>query len=297
MADDTPNAAEGQVQSLGETTRISPNPTGEPNPTLEQTADEQALANETPEEKAAREAAAAETPEAKATREAAEAADKDKPAEGVDFKGTVFEGLSPEMQGKVAPYAAAFAENGTLTDAEVSEAAKATGFSEAAVRQFMAGATATASAEGKVITDAFGGDAQFREFQGWSREEGNLTASEEKVINKALEGGDYETAAELMKAPMERWKAAGGGAAPRDVTDNPQGRGGETTGDVYESWAQLVTDQSKPEYRNDPAFRKKVEAKTRTKPGPRLSLATPSPKGNLRGSYPDDQPSRDIKEK
>lgn len=262
-------AAEGQVQGLGETTRIQPNPTGEPNPTLEQTAEEQARANETPEEKAAREAAAPkETP--------AEGAEP-KP-EGVDFKGSVFEGLSPEMQGKVAPYAAAFAENGTLTDAEVAEAAKATGFSEAAVRQFMAGATATASNEAKPVFEAFGGDAPFREFQAWSAQEGNLTPSEEKTINRALgvaaDGSplkgvtpDYETAAELMKAPMERWKASGGGAAPRDVTSTAQGReGGDTSGDVYESWAQLTKDQATAEYRNDPAFRAKVEAKIARSP-------------------------------
>jgi hypothetical protein len=156
---------------------------------LQQTAEEQARATETQEEKAAREAAEAtgqETPEAKAAREAAEAKAQEEGPKPVDLKGTVFEGLSPEMQGKVAPYAAAFAENGTLTDAEVTEAAKATGFSEAAVRQFMAGATASASAEAKPIFEAFGGDEQFREFQGWTQQEGNLTPSETKTINKAL---------------------------------------------------------------------------------------------------------------
>jgi hypothetical protein len=53
-------------------------------------------------------------------------------------------------------------------------------------------------------------------------------------------------AAELMKAPMERWKAAGGGPAPRDVTANPQGKGGGDSGDVYESWAQLTKDRPAP---------------------------------------------------
>lgn len=280
MADEQ-NAADGQgvgqVQSIGETTRIVPTPAGEANPTLEQTAEEQARANETPEEKLAREAAA-ETPEAKAAREAADAPKVPKEGdEAFDFKGSIFEGLSPEMQTKVAPYAAAYAENGTLTDAEVAEAAKSTGFSEAAVRQFMAGATANVSNETKPVMDAFGGEASFREFQGWTREADNLTPSEEKNINKALgldiKGQpvkgltpDYEMAVELMKPAMERWKAAGGGAGPRDVTRAAQSPPGGDSGDVYESWAQLTKDQSKQEYRDDPAFRAKVEAKIARSP-------------------------------
>jgi hypothetical protein len=279
MADD-PNAnaapAAGQVQNLGETTRITPTTEGEPNPSLEQTALEQAQANETPEEKAAREATA-ETPEAKLARETAEATNKEPKPEGVDLTGTVFEGLSPEMQGKVAPFAAVFAENGTLTDAEVSEAANATGFSEAMVRQFMAGATVSASTTAKPLFDAFGGDAPFREFQGWTQEEGNLTPAETKTINKALgldpngqpiKGAtpDYEMAAQLAQPAMERWKAAGGGAAARDVTRAAQTPPGGDQGDVYESWEQLRKDQSKDEYRRDPAFRAKVEAKIARSP-------------------------------
>lgn len=274
-----PAAAEGspqQVQNLGETTRIVPATEGEHNPSLQQTADEQAAAEAaktagTPTPKPGE--AAAETPEAKAAREAAA---KEAPAP-VDFKGTVFEGLSPEMQGKIAPFAAAYAENGTLTEAEVTEAAKATGFSEAAVKQFMAGAGATAANEAKPLFDTFGGDAQFREFQTWTQQDGSLTAGEAKVINKALglnpDGApdpkltpDYEMAAELMKGPMERWKAAGGGPAARDVTNAPQGPTGQDSGDVYESWAQLTKDQGSPAYRDDPAFRAKVEAKIARSP-------------------------------
>lgn len=231
-------------------------------------------ANKTVEEEAAEQARANETPEEKAAREATEAAAKDAPkdgedeAGGVDFKGTIFEGTSPEMQAKVAPYAAAFAENGTLTDAEVSEAAKATGFSEAAVRQFMAGASTEVGVAGKPVFELAGGEQQFNEFRAWTAQEGNLSSREEATINKAIKAGDMETATELMRAPMERWKAAGGGAATRDVTKGGAGGDGGAgqAGDVYGSWAEVTKDQGNPEYRTNPTFRARVEQKIARSP-------------------------------
>lgn len=243
----------------GGTLRTTPT-TDVPGKTVEEEAAEQALANETPEQKVAREAAAA------ATNDAPKEGDP-KP-QGVDLKGTIFEGTSPEMQAKVAPYAAAFAANGTLTDAEVTEAAKSTGFSEAAVRQFMAGATTNVAVEGKPVFEQFGGQEKFNEFRAWTGEEGNLTPREQATINKAINAGDMETAAELMRAPMERWKASGGGGSPRDVTQGGAGGDGGAgqEGDVYGSWADVQADMGKPEYRTNPTFRSKVEQKLARSP-------------------------------
>lgn len=279
MADD-PNAqpaSAAPTTDLGGTNRVTTSSGGEPNPSLE-------------EQNAAQEAEAAKKPGAEATPEAGKegeqppkeegAEPEKKPGEGVDLKGTIFEGTSPEMQAKVAPYAAAFAENGTLTDAEVTEAAQSTGFSEAAVRQFMAGAQATANdtaASAAPVFDAFkdqGGVGGFKEFQAWTNADPkNLTPAETRSINKALGVGadgkplegvepDYETAAQLMAAPRERWLAAGGGNAARDVTEEGAGGGGGgNEGDVYGSWAEATKDQSSKEYRENPAFRDKVIAK------------------------------------
>lgn len=276
----TPAAQAPAAQDVGGgTLRVSPGLAAEtPNPTLEEQAAEQAKAAETPEQKVEREAAEAKAKEAEGAGDEGGQEEGDKTPKGVDLKGTVFDGMSEEMQGKIAPYAAAFAENGTLTDAEVSEAAKATGFSEAAVRQFMAGAEAGASDLTAPIYTAFGGEGNFKAFQGWSREAGNLTAAEQRTINKALGVGadgkpdpkltaDPEMAAQLMAAPMERWKAAGGGTEVRDVTrEVGAGGGGGNEGDVYASWAQVTKDQGTPEYRNDPAFRAKVEQKLARSP-------------------------------
>jgi hypothetical protein len=268
MADETPGSAppaaapSSATDVGGGTLRVTPGQTpGSEGPTLEEQAAQQEQANETPEQKAEREAGG--------LGGASEAGGDDESADGepkpFDFTGSIFEGLSEEMQGKVAPFAAAYAENGTLTDAEVAEAAKATGFSEAAVRQFMAGAPATAAAAAAPVLEAFGGMDNYRQFQDWTKAEGRLTPAEESTINKAINAGDYETAAQLMQAPMARWKADGGGQPARDVTNNPQGSQ-LPQGDVYDNWAQVTRDQGKPEYRNDPAFRKKVEDKIARSP-------------------------------
>lgn len=272
MADETQQPAAGAVTDAGGgTLRVTPNTAAEtPNPSVEEQAAAQALANETPEDKTKREAAeaaaaaakepVAETPEAKAAREAAEAAAKDEP---IDFKGTVFEGLNEEMQGKIAPFAKAFAAQGSLTDEQVTQAAKDTGFSEGMVRQFMAGAGAQVAASAAPVFEAFDGEPNFRAFQTWSQTEGNLTPAEDRALNKALAAGDMETFAQLTKAPMDRWKAAGGGVPPRDVTSGSGagGSSGAEVGDVFKSWAEAVQAQSKPEYRTNPTYRDEVVAK------------------------------------
>jgi hypothetical protein len=59
------------------------------------------------------------------------------------------------------------------------------------------------------VLDQFGGEDSFKEFQGWTKQEGNLTPAETRNINKALgldadgkpiEGAkpDFEMAAQLM---------------------------------------------------------------------------------------------------
>lgn len=250
----------GEVSSEGGVTRVQTdgNPEADKDRMVEDATgkaptDEAKTATDTKEDKTSGEA-----PEADKDKEPK---DEKKGFDKFDFKGTIFEGMSEEMQGKIAPFAAAFSENGTLTDAEVAEAAKSTGFSEAAVRQFMAGAQAGAPSEAEIskpFHDAAGGEAEFEEFREWTRGEGNLTASEEKAINKALGDGEYETARLLMEKPMERWRQAGGGKPARDITAegaHAGGSGSEGAVTPYKSMAEMQREMADPRYSNDPAFR------------------------------------------
>jgi hypothetical protein len=249
----TQQRSPGQSRDLGETTRSPPDAQGA-QPAPQQTAEEQAQqANETPEEKAAREAADAGDPRGRRrTGSRRKARNSPKP---VDLKGTVFEGLSPEMQGKVAPYAAAFAENGTLTDAEVTEAAKPpasprplSGSSWPGHRRRLAEAKPPSSR-------SLRRGCQLPRVPGLDGAGGQPHPPRPKPSTRPLASTrtgspsrtstpDYEMAAQLMKAPMERWKAAGGGlAGPRCHPTSPARLRAVAKGDVYESWAQLTKDQ------------------------------------------------------
>jgi hypothetical protein len=66
-----------------------------------------------------------------------------------------------------------------------------------------------------------------------------------------------------MQAPAARWKEAGGGPTPRDVTAGKAAgaAAGAEAGDSYANWAQVQADMSKKEYRTDAQFRKAVEQK------------------------------------
>lgn len=231
------------------------------------------LKGEAPEDKAKTPeeiAAAAEAAKIEAAK-AGEGKDGDKAKDvggkTVDLKGTIFEGLSPEMQGKIMPYAAAYAENGTLTDAEVTEAAHASGFSEAAVRQLMRGADLESqdalAAKFKPVYDVAGSKEAFGEFQKWTGEEGNVSEAEERAINKVL-AEDPEAGATLLQPLIERWKAAGGGTAARDITE--KGKEGGDGGDAskakpFKSWAEQLAAQEDPRYKSDPAYREEVYAR------------------------------------
>jgi hypothetical protein len=223
----------------------------------------------------------------------------------VDLKGTIFDGLSPEMQTKIAPFAVAFNENGTLTDAEITEAAHATGMTEAVVKQFMAGAdkeVGNLAADAAPVFEVFDGPDGYKEFQAWTNEAGNLTEPEKRSINKALgigpdgkliEGAkpDYETAAQLMQAPAARWKEAGGGPTPRDVTKGKAAgaAAGAEAGDSYANWAQVQADMSKKEYRTD--AQRSARRSSRKSLGPAHSPEASIPSQRLsrpRGQHPDD---------
>lgn len=234
----------------------------------------------------------APTEEAKTAASGEEAKDEDagkkepaKKEEGkgdFSFEGTVFEGLSPEMQGKIRPFAATFAENGTLNDAEVKEAANATGFSEAMVRQFMDGAkyqSSQASTEEAKIEaqfhEAAGGADAFAKFQDWSKDEANVSPAEVAKVNKALgigedgkpiEGAspDYEKALLLMEKHMAKWRESGGGKPARDLTSEAEkGDGGGADGvQPYKSQAEMQRAMSDPRYASDTAYREEVYART-----------------------------------
>lgn len=204
--------------------------------------------------------------EATETPEAAEARVK----ELVDF---TTDGMAPEMKEKVSPLVEAYAKNGDLTPAQITEAAAATGLSEEMVRQFMDGgkfrqqeSTTQAADFVKPFHDTFGGADEFGKFQLWSSEKDasgkllNISAEDDAAYKEALENNSPKAALALLKQMKTAYEATGKGKPARDLTNGSQT---ETTAAAggYASQAEMEADMNNPKYRSDAAFRAGVEAK------------------------------------
>lgn len=201
----------------------------------------------------------AETDAAKETRLAAER------------ETAVTEALTewPEDQReKAQPFVTAYAETGTLTDEQVTEAAKAFNLPESAIRQYMAGADAiTVKSEAEAATQLaeavkpfnslFGGETQYKAFQTWGAE--GLTDAEKEAFNEALDRAP-KAALAMAETFKARFEAQGGAGEARDLTELAGAEGGKET-DVYASDEEFQKDLRNPQYASSEEFRQKVYAK------------------------------------
>ncbi|UHX60275.1 capsid assembly protein [Ralstonia phage vRsoP-WF2] len=151
-------------------------------------------------------------------------------------------------------FSAEFAQKGELT-AESYEKLEKAGIPKAVVDQYIAGQQALAESYRKDVTSVAGGDESFAEMVTWAA--ANLSKEEIAAYNKAVDSGDINQAKLVVAGVYQKFDAAGRGGEPALVT----GAGGKVSGDVYESLAQMQKDMASPEYKTDPAFRKKVEQK------------------------------------
>nr|WP_319513378.1 hypothetical protein [uncultured Cohaesibacter sp.] len=168
--------------------------------------------------------------------------DADKAKDAVDNAGLDFDKYSTE-----------FNENGELSEASYNELVDG-GIPKEFVDKFIDGQKALVEAVTQRMYDAAGGETQFQTMAAWAST--NLEQSAIDEMNKAFESGDATTAELGIKNLKEAYEKANG-KQPQMLN----GKTSTTTTDVYESWAQVTKDMGKPEYKNDPAFRAKVEAK------------------------------------
>ena len=109
-------------------------------------------------------------------------------------------------------------------------------------------------AEDKILGHV-GGREAYQEMSQWAVQ--NLSEEEIQVYNSQTQGNDFMIAEQAVKGLYARYKAAGG--------LEPSLHRGKTSGvaksDVYESVAQIKADMKDARYKNDEAFRQKVEDK------------------------------------
>jgi len=143
---------------------------------------------------------------------------------------------------------------GALEEAEYTALEKG-GYPRNMVDQFIQGAKAVVELETMKVYDAVGGSKAYGDMLAWAGT--NLSKSEVAAFDKAVNSDDMNDVMAAVRGLKARYDNEVGFEPTRRVG----GRSSRADTSVYESIAQLTADMGKAEYKNDPAFRAKVEAK------------------------------------
>jgi hypothetical protein len=164
--------------------------------------------------------------------------------EAVENAGLDMEALSAE-----------YATNGELTQ-ESLDALSKVGITPDMVDAYIAGQEAQAKAVEADLLEPVGGNAEaYAEMTSWAAD--NLSDTEIENFNTVLESGNTAAIKMAVQNLATKYQDANGQEPGRQLT----GKGTGTGVGVYESTADLMKDMQSPEYRTNPAFRAKVEAK------------------------------------
>lgn len=147
-----------------------------------------------------------------------------------------------------------FAQKGELT-AESYEKLEKAGIPRNFVDQYIEGQKAQAALYESEVKSVAGGDQTFTEMVEWAKS--NLSPSEIAAYNAAIDSGNRDQAKLAVAGVYQKFSAA----RPAEPNLVKGGTTGTSTGGAYESVAQLTKDMASPEYKTDPAFRAKVQAK------------------------------------
>ena len=165
---------------------------------------------------------------------------------------------TPKEGGEVEPVPFTDMYNQFKTYGELSaenyESLAKMGISKNDADAFIAGQQALEAQYMSMAHESAGGKEHYEAAIAWAAAE--LSQAEQDAYDKVISEGSDEDVKQAIRGMVQRHQEAEGKAP--DLVD---GDGGDVTGGVYESWAQVQVDMRKPEYKNDPAFRAVVEAK------------------------------------
>lgn len=187
----------------------------------------------------------AELEKAQSSKDPADTAEADKAAEeAVEKAGLDMDALSAE-----------YADKGELSEDSLKKLAEV-GITPEMVDAYVAGQNAQADAlRADLLESVNGSQEAYDEMTAWASE--NLDDAFAESYNEVLESGN-QAAIKLAIADLAtKYNEANGVDPQRTLT----GKAANTSGGVYESTADLMKDMQNPEYAENPAFRKKVEAK------------------------------------
>ena len=144
-----------------------------------------------------------------------------------------------------------FAADGKLAD-ESYTALEKQGIPKTVVDEFIRLKQGEAASVRNEVIGIAGGEEGFQQMIQWAA--GNYTDVE--VYNKMISSGDPASMRMAMVALKSAYTSANG-SDPKLV----MGGGSSSNSDVYMSDLEMVAEMQKPEYRTDPAFRRRVEEK------------------------------------
>lgn len=146
-----------------------------------------------------------------------------------------------------------FASKGELSPESYDRLSKA-GFSKDIVDNYIAGQQARATQFEGTIKSEVGGDDRYNEMITWAK--ANLNPAEIEAYNSAVSSGNPEHAKLAALGLSAKFGKAVGSEPARLL-------GGQTAGsvDAFESTQQVTEAMRDPRYKNDPAFRAKVQQK------------------------------------
>lgn len=184
---------------------------------------------------------AQETPQDKPTDDPAKALEEN-PQQALAAKGLSLDALTAEYRA-----------NGGLSEDSYKKLADA-GYDRQIVDNYIAGQNALATQYEQSILQEVGGTEKYTEMVSWAK--ANLTTAEIDAYNRAVSSGDVAAARLAVSGLSARFSKAVG-SEPKLI----QGKAAPASDDVFESTAQVRQAMADPRYRNDPAYRAKVQAK------------------------------------
>lgn len=147
-----------------------------------------------------------------------------------------------------------FAQQGQLSEDSYTKLEKA-GYPRDIVDQYIEGQKARSALFESEVKSVAGGDQGFNDMIQWAK--ANLSPAEIAAYNAAIDTGSPEQAKLAVAGVYQKFSSS----RPTEPKLRSGSTSGVSTGESYESVAQLTKDMATPEYKSDPAFRAKVQAK------------------------------------
>lgn len=155
---------------------------------------------------------------------------------------------------QLSTFSEEFAQKGELS-AESYEKLQKAGYDRDLVDNYIAGQQARATQFEGSIKAEVGGDETYVAMTEWAKS--NMTPSEIAAYNTAVSSGNADQAKLAALGLSAKYQKAVGSDPQRLLG----GQGASSSSDVFESMAQVTAAMRDPQYKADPAFRAKVQAK------------------------------------